>query len=241
MPESGQQTTGREAATAYFAQDTEWAIEWRRLSARTKADHVEQLLARSGLAPATVLEVGCGDGALLAELARRGLGRRHTGVEVSEPARQLALGQPGITDVLTYDGNHLPFEDHSHELVICSHVLEHAEDPAALTRELIRVSGGLLLIEVPLEDNLSARRPAARALSNRAGHLHHFTKGSLRALLPAEIQILGELVDPLPRQASTFWAGRWRGTVKWGIRRLLHATGLSERLITVHYALLARV
>lgn len=237
----GTESEGHQAAAAYFGPDSERAIQWRRLGAVTKADHVERLLSRSGLSPSTVLEVGCGDGALLAELARRGVGRHHTGVEVSEPARQLALGQPGISDVLTYDGSHLPFEDRRHELVICSHVLEHTDDPAALTRELVRVSSRLVLIEVPLEDNLSARRPAARALSQRAGHVQRFTRARVRDLLPDQVQILDELVDPLPRLAGTFWAGGWRGTAKWATRRLLHATGLSERLITVHYALLAQV
>ena len=41
---------------------------WRELSARGKADHVEDLCRRVGLEPRTVVEIGCGDGALLSEL-----------------------------------------------------------------------------------------------------------------------------------------------------------------------------
>src|ERR1017187_8158217 len=59
---------------------------WRALGAIGKADHVTALCRRAGVRPASTLEVGCGDGALLCELHRRGFGGRLSGVEISEAA-----------------------------------------------------------------------------------------------------------------------------------------------------------
>ena len=60
---------------------------WRALGAVGKADHVLALCSRAGLRagghPINTLEVGCGDGALLCELHRRGFGGRLAGVEIT--------------------------------------------------------------------------------------------------------------------------------------------------------------
>ena len=45
--------------------DTDRYGEWRALCANGKADHVAQLARALPRPPATVLEVGCGDGGLL--------------------------------------------------------------------------------------------------------------------------------------------------------------------------------
>ena len=50
---------------------------WRALGANGKAGHVVTLCGRSPARPATVVELGCGDGALLAALAARGLAVHH--------------------------------------------------------------------------------------------------------------------------------------------------------------------
>ena len=42
---------------------------WRALGARTKAAHARTLSTRAGLRPERVVEIGCGDGSLLQELA----------------------------------------------------------------------------------------------------------------------------------------------------------------------------
>src|SRR6266566_3557024 len=49
---------------------------WRAMGAAGKAEHVIGLCARAGIRPASTLEIGCGDGALLCELRRRGFGGR---------------------------------------------------------------------------------------------------------------------------------------------------------------------
>src|SRR5919201_1545313 len=77
---------------------------WRALGARTKAAHVLALCAAVGLRPATAVEIGCGDGALLAELSERGLGATLDGFELSPTAVELARGRgiPGVRRLEAY-------------------------------------------------------------------------------------------------------------------------------------------
>src|SRR4051812_40677663 len=83
---------------------------WRALGARTKAEHVARLCARAGLRPATVVEIGCGEGAVLAELAAAGVAPRLDGFELSANAIALARqrGIPGARRLEAYDGARVP-------------------------------------------------------------------------------------------------------------------------------------
>jgi SAM-dependent methyltransferase len=214
------------------AEAERWA-RWRALSARGKADHVVVLHPRS---PDVVCEVGCGDGALLAELAGRGYGRAHVGFEVSPEAARIASGRPELR-VAAFDGEHIKEADGAFDLGILSHVLEHVPDPAALLRETARVCREVV-VEVPLEDNLSARRPAKAAEAQRIGHLQRFARADVHALAAAAgLRVAGELSDALPLEVHRFHGG---GRSKWAVRAglLSVAPPLARRLFTVHHAAL---
>ena len=131
---------------------------WRALGARSKADHVVALCARAGArARARWSEIGCGDGALLAELAARGLSPALDGFELSPPAAEHRAGaRRRRATVEAYDGLQVPAEDGAYDLALLSHVLEHVPEPMTLLREAARVAPAVL-VEVPLEDNRSAR------------------------------------------------------------------------------------
>lgn len=47
------------------------------------------------------------------------------------------------------DGRKLPFPDNSFDMVVCSQVLEHIENPEEAVREIMRVSKHKVLIDVP--------------------------------------------------------------------------------------------
>ncbi|HEV3320357.1 MAG TPA: class I SAM-dependent methyltransferase [Solirubrobacteraceae bacterium] len=217
---------------------------WRALGAIGKADHVLALCTGAGLSPARTLEIGCGDGALLCELRAREFGGRLEGVEITRAAVEIARGRVEIDAVDLYDGVSLPAGDGGYELGILSHVLEHVPDPPALLAEAARACGAVVM-EVPLEANLSARRASKREHASAVGHLQRLDRADARTIVArAGLQVAGELEDPLPLSVHMFFAttplARARGRAKWALRAGLHrlAPGLARRLFTVHYACL---
>jgi SAM-dependent methyltransferase len=224
--------------------DGDRAARWRELSAVIKADHIGTLLRRCGHpAPSAILEVGCGDGAVLSAMHRRHAPGAHlVGAEISSTAAELARRRPEIAEVHTFEpGGELPFDDGAFPLVFATHVLEHVDEPQQVLRELGRVSARLVSVEVPLEANVAARRAQAVSRSVAAGHVQRFSRAHMRALIGAAgLTRQADLVDPLPRSVRVFQDGPVLGTVKWAARALLALPpGLGERLMTVHYAVLA--
>ena len=217
---------------------------WRALGAVAKADHVIALCAAAGLAPASTLDVGCGDGALLCELRRRSFGGRLTGVEIAAAAVAIARDRPEIEAVELYDGQTLPFADGACELGVLSHVLEHVLEPEALLREVARACRAVI-VEVPLEGNVSARRSQKRRGAAEVGHLRRLDRPATRRIVQrAGLAVAGELTDPLSLQVQRFFAEtraeRLAAGAKWGARAGLHrlSAPLARRLFTVHYACL---
>ena len=221
---------------------------WRALGARSKADHAVTLCARAGLRPRTLVEIGCGDGALLAELGARGPAPVLDGFELSPPAAELARARtiPGARRIEAFDGEHVPAADGAYDLAVLSHVLEHVPAPAPLLREAARVAPAVL-IEVPLEANRSAARPAKREEAARIGHIQLLDRAAVHALVrSAGLTVAAELSDPLPYAHHAFFAAsraaRAGAALKTGVRRAAWraAPRAAERLFTVHYACLAR-
>jgi SAM-dependent methyltransferase len=227
------------------AAEAERLGRWRALGARSKAAHVRELCARTRLRPRTIVEIGCGDGALLAAL--RGLAPVFDGFELSAPAAQLARrALPDARRIEAFDGSEVPAEDDAYDLAILSHVLEHVPVPLPLLAEAARVAHEVL-VEVPLEDNRSARRPGKREEAASIGHLHFFSRATVRGLIAeAGLEVQAELTDPLSRAHHAFFAdglaARSRAAAKWAARAGLHRVmpRTAETLFTVHYAVLAR-
>jgi SAM-dependent methyltransferase len=220
--------------------------EWRALGARTKAEHIEELCAKAGLRPEHVVEIGCGAGSLVGELAARGVAERFDGFDVSEPAIEIARAHEveGATFAV-FDGARVPVDDGAYDLAVLSHVLEHVPDPPALLAEAARVAP-VVLVEVPLEDNRSAARPAKRAEAARIGHIQFFDRAAVHALVrDAGLAIRAELADPLLLAHHAFGTAgakaRAQAAVKAGVRRVAWrvAPRAAERAFTVHYACVA--
>ena len=244
MPESADLARFYEEAYSRPPAEAELYSRWRALGAVGKADHVTSLCRTARISPARTLDVGCGDGALLCELHRRGFGGRLRGVEISDPPVAIARQREGIEEVELYDGQTLPFARGTFDLGVLSHVLEHVPDPPALLEEVARVCRAVVL-EVPLEANWSAQRAHKRVHAEEVGHLQRLDRAAARAIVSdAGLSIAAELEDALPLRVHTFFArgraARVRAGIKWALRDAVHvaAPPLARRAFTLHWACL---
>ena len=92
-----------------------------------------------------LLDVGCGEMPFRAFLPEA---VRYTGIDVPQAG---AFSMAGGADVHEFDGRTIPFPDASFDHVLCTEVLEHAEDPEMLVAEMHRVlrPGGALIATIP--------------------------------------------------------------------------------------------
>lgn len=112
----------------------------------------EQIGAVAGL---RVLEVACGRGGFVRELARAGA--RVTGCDFSEAA--LRVGQLKLRNgsgksaaaLIQSDAQKLPFADESFDVVVSCETIEHVPDAQGAVREMYRVArgGGQLFLTTP--------------------------------------------------------------------------------------------
>ena len=123
-----------------------------------------------------ILDVGCGTGMMLLDLA--GLGTAQ-GIDVSDEALRFCR-QRGLQNVQKGNVVALPFEEASFDVLTGVDILEHIEDDVAAVREWGRVlkPGGRLFLFVPahrwlwsLQDEISGhqRRYTARGLRQVIG------------------------------------------------------------------------
>jgi SAM-dependent methyltransferase len=212
--------------------------EWRRLGALAKAENVLALCG--GIPHESVLEIGAGEGALLARLAELGFGRWLHAAEISDSGvREIrARGIEGLSACERFDGESLPWPDGSFDLAVLSHVLEHAEHPRQLLAEAARVARAIF-VEVPLEDTWRLPRDFR---PDGVGHINFFSPRSLRRFVQTcGLEVLAATVAVPSREAMVFRSGA-RGALAWGAKTLAlrAAPALATRLSTYHGALLCR-
>jgi SAM-dependent methyltransferase len=164
-----------------------------------------------------LLEVGCGEGYLLAALRDEGF--QVVGCDLSPAAAAAARTRFGL-DVRAGAIDDAPFPAASFDVVVLYHVLEHVPEPARLLGHVGRLlrSGGLLVAEVPNLDAAHSLRPRTRRhVLDLPLHLVHFTPGGFEQLLSRSGFRVETLTIPFgppfaPLLAAYEWTrGRLRG------------------------------
>lgn len=127
----------------------------------------------------SVLDVGCGEGFTLDRLQKDKIGKSYEGLEYSKDAIELGKKLYPKLHIRFGDIYELPYAENSFDLVICTEVLEHLENPRKALRELIRVSNKYILLTVPNEPFFTLQRIARFQnilhLGSHPEHIQHWT------------------------------------------------------------------
>jgi SAM-dependent methyltransferase len=164
-----------------------------------------------------VLDTGCGNGVITAEIASRCRGRV-VGLDRSAPLLAEARSQP--LKLIRGDAQRLPYADESFSLVVCHMTLLWVEEPGVAVLEMARVTrpGGIIMAmaepdyggRIDYPEDLTLGAIMSRALQREGGHPRigrRLKEMFVNAGLAVEVGILGTLWgdDELRREFKAEW------------------------------------
>lgn len=210
----------------------------RNLSAESTLDHIRAVVGQRCWD--RLIDVGAGNGSVLAKIDEVGSANELYAVEVSETGVSAieALALPHLKEAKLFDGYRIPYPDKYFDVALCIHVLEHVEHERLFLKELARVSKELIL-EVPLEGGLKISKSIRQTA--QYGHVNHYTvPGFLYLLRTVGIEPVSYSVVTSSADYERHLYGKWRGSIKNLLRRALLASfpsmapWLLAYLFTVH-------
>ena len=150
----------------------------------------------------SILDTGCGEGFTMDKLAKLGIGKKIEGIEYSKEA--ISFGKKLFPNLIIKQASiyDLPYKDNSFDLIICTEVLEHLEDPAKALREMLRVSKKYIILSVPNEPlfmigNFLRGKNVSR-FGNDVGHINHWNPLSFRKYLGKNGLMIKKVKLPFP-------------------------------------------
>jgi SAM-dependent methyltransferase len=158
--------------------------------------------------PASVLDVGCGTGALAARLAERGY--EVTGLDPSDGMLHVMRGRAPSVDAIQGSATEMPFDDEEFDLSLCVATMHHIADPKAVRLalgEMARVvrSGGRIVVwdhnpRNPYWPYLMRRVPQDSGEERLVGVEELIAGLEAAGAAPTLVSQLGLVPDFVPRQ-----------------------------------------
>ncbi len=150
---------------------------WHSSDAPFKARWIADILERNKITPHKLVEVGCGAGQILVELAKCYPETRFEGYDISPQAMEIA--KPKATDRLSYHLADFLTLDFSAEIEVAMaiDVFEHVDDYRGFLRSM-RTKATWKLFHIPLDLSVQAllRSTGIMYAHSRMGHVHYFYK-----------------------------------------------------------------
>ena len=204
--------TDRYMDGTYLQQNPDWHVE----GSPWKARQIEELLARSGLSPATVCEIGCGAGEILRQLSLNAPQTEYVGYELSPQA--FALCQTRQSKRVTFYHENILEVDTTYDCLLCIDVFEHVEDYFSLLRGL-KQKAKHKVFHIPLDLSVPSLIVGWMMWTRRQfGHIHYFTQETAIAALK---ECGYEIVDGFYTAQFELGGSSWKGKIAYLPRRLL--------------------
>ncbi len=153
------------------------------------------------LKPQSILDVGAGEGFTLEKLRQNKIGKKLEGIEYMDEAIELGKKTNPQVKIKKGDIYKLPYKDNAFELLICTEVLEHLEDPKLAVAEMKRVTSKYLILSVPNEPLFTVQRflrgKNIMKLGDHPEHIQHWNSNSFKEFIADQLTVK-EVKTPLP-------------------------------------------
>jgi len=129
----------------YLSHNPSWDLE----DSPWKASHVARILRDHKISPASMCEIGCGAGYVLAELRRQYPTTKLFGFDIA-PAASRFWGQHEAADIRLTVGDFAAVNTRTYDVILLLDVIEHVPNPFAfLTR--LRDKARYFVLHIPLD------------------------------------------------------------------------------------------
>ncbi|MGE5249158.1 MAG: class I SAM-dependent methyltransferase [Bacteroidota bacterium] len=158
--------------------DEHWDSGWDDMKVYgSTARHTRRFIFRllEGLTFTSVLDAGCGTGVLLQEIRRKYPRAQVTGFEYSSRGLDFARRRLPDGEFRTLDLGKASL-GRKFDLITCIDVLEHIPDDRAALKNLLDMTGGYLILSVPLG-------PLFEVEAQRLGHVHGYSREEVESKL----------------------------------------------------------
>jgi 2-polyprenyl-3-methyl-5-hydroxy-6-metoxy-1,4-benzoquinol methylase len=174
---------------ASTARQDNWSAHWSEYADSASENPAQQMrhrlllkqLKAIGQDIGLLIDVGSGQGDFLAAVVQSGVARRCVGFELSDTGVRISGTKVPAANFYQVDLFVPPPEISSFEgqadVVVCSEVIEHVDDPVGFCRQLKAFvkRGGQVLVSVPAGP--------MSAFDHYIGHRRHYTKAALTQVL----------------------------------------------------------
>ncbi len=154
----------------------------------------------AGLTPRRILEIGVGEGHVMAHIRERFPDVPIVGLDLPDDELGADWRTQGLPCMFG-DATTLPFPDDSFDLVLAIEVLEDVARPEHALAELSRVCSGTFVASVPFEPLWRTgnvlRGRYVKALGNTPGHVNHWTRWGFRRFVETRFHVQ-QVRSPLP-------------------------------------------
>ena len=212
--------------------------EWRRIGAFGKAENIISMC--SSIPHDRIIDVGCGEGAVLEQLLENDFSQEYVGAEISDGALELLRRKERLKDVelIHIDDYAIDVQDQRFDLAVLSHVLEHVEHPRRLIAEVSRIAK-YIFVEVPLE---RTARLTPDYVEDLTGHINFYDRITIRRFLQTcGLTIVDQRITDTSKELVVFQHGKM-GRVRHLVRKvaLNLVPTIAQRIFVYHAALLCR-
>lgn len=191
----------------------------RKIAAEQTATHIEALLPKKPYG--TMLDIGAGEGSVIAELSKRNFAKELHAVEISKSGVEHIKNRsiPNLLTVKEFDGYKIDAGTLSIDIGTAVHVLEHVEHERAFLEEITRVCK-LVYIEVPLE--LTVRIDRSISTSGPYGHINFYNPSTFKNLLDtSNLEVLAFQIFSNSTAYERIVSGPVVGSLKHAVRTTL--------------------